>query len=113
MRLVLLKHPSTNSQYPEKNQYSTPKENWPAWAKGIASQRIEGEIGVGDTAHRLIHSPGAGLLADGMVMGLALFGRKCGCAKRKEAWNKRYSYRQHTFSTNGNTEHPTLNVQHP
>jgi hypothetical protein len=71
---------------------AVPNDRWPAWALALATQRIDGEAGVGDTAHRLFHSPGVGLLADGIVAGLAMFRRKCGCTRRQNEWNLKYSY---------------------
>jgi hypothetical protein len=77
-------------------QHSTPKKipynDWPGWARAIASQRIQGEAGVGDTAKRLLETPGVGLMTQGLVAGLALFGKKCGCARRQAEWNSRYNY---------------------
>jgi hypothetical protein len=84
---------SRDGQYIEIGEEPTSKEvNWPAWAKALGTQRIEGEVGVGDTAQRLLHSPGVRILADGIVAGLALFGRKCGCTRRQNEWNLKYSY---------------------
>ena len=65
-----------------------PKE-WPAWARAIAIARAAGEVGVGDTAERMIGKENSDAFKKFYNK---IFGRSCGCAGRKAAWNAQYPY---------------------
>ena len=69
-----------------------PFDQWPAWAKAFAAMKVDGETGVGETAHRLFHWPVASQFSDVVFAGLALFKRGCGCVRRQAEWNDLYPY---------------------
>lgn len=73
-----------------------PYVQWPEWAKAVAWQRRDGEVGVGDTVERLI-TP---MLSKGFRAAFkAVTGMDCGCSRRQEAWNIFYRYGDATDST--------------
>lgn len=59
--------------------------NWPTWAKAVARWRVDGDVGVGDTFHRLAIRVGAENI-------IRWFGIDCGCEGRRDKWNKMYRY---------------------
>jgi len=66
-----------------------PEAQWPFLVKWIAQRRQPGEIGVGDTVHRLFSQFGGNTLSEAYER---LAGRPCGC-KDRQAWlNQRYPY---------------------
>lgn len=64
------------------------KTEWPPWAKALATQKIDSDTGVGDTAERVFGKFG-GTLFNVMIKKL---GMKCGCGERKIDWNREYPY---------------------
>jgi hypothetical protein len=66
-----------------------PKASWPGWANTISLSRKPGDIGVGDTAERLLGIFGGALFKKGFK---TLTGGDCGCSARKESWNQLYRY---------------------
>ncbi len=66
-----------------------PHAQWPYLVRWIAQRRIDGEIGVGDTVHRVFSKFGGTALSEAYER---LAGRPCGC-KDRQAWlNQRYPY---------------------
>jgi hypothetical protein len=66
-----------------------PFSEWPEWAKNLAKARQPGEIGLGDTAARLI---GDVRSARFVYWFTALVGANCGCTERKAWLNLRFPY---------------------
>ena len=66
---------------------SEPVDQWPKWALVIAKFRKPGDVGVGDTFHRIAERFGA----ERVIERLGLKGM-CGCQGRHESWNKQYAY---------------------
>lgn len=64
------------------------RESWPVFIKTIARFQKPGEIGVGDTIHRLI--PGADAFKAWFE---EKFGKTCGCTDRQRWLNARFPYR--------------------
>lgn len=58
---------------------------WPAWAKALAKLRADGDVGVGDTVHRLV-------MGDQVEAMLRTLGVKCGCTDRRKWMNERFEY---------------------
>jgi len=69
-----------------------PFAQWPKWAKALATMKVDGERGVGDTAHRLFHWPVASQFSDVVFAALKLFKQGCGCARRQAEWNAKFPY---------------------
>ena len=65
----------------------SPTSHWPAWAEAIGTKREEGELGVGDTVHRLLGSTGEAL--QGFLKAVHL---PCNCDSRRAEWNLKYPY---------------------
>lgn len=65
-----------------------PLDMWPAWASVVASQRKEGEDGVGDTMARILGTPGLVAQAALKAMGVP-----CRCKHRQGEFNIKYNYR--------------------
>lgn len=62
-----------------------PIKPWPTWAKAVAIFRQQGDIGVGDTFHRLAERFGAEWV-------IKKLGVDCGCSGRRDVWNFSYRY---------------------
>jgi hypothetical protein len=60
----------------------------PAWVSAVAAWRRSGDVGVGDTFHRLAAAVGA----DQVARLIAWFGIDCGCSGRQQQWNEMYPY---------------------
>lgn len=82
--IKIIPTPSAPLPFPPKPKVPA----WPAWAKAIASQKRDGETGVGDTAERVI-GPFGPLFKAAFKK---LFEKDCGCNARKELWNLQYPY---------------------
>lgn len=63
-------------------------DKYPRWVRSIAAWSKPGEIGVGDTFHRIAESIGA----EHLSRLIKWFGIDCGCANRREKWNELYRY---------------------
>ena len=61
---------------------AVPPEQWPVWAKGIATFRTGDDKGVGDTAERNLGIVGEAVEATGKGVG-----GDCGCAAGKAKWD--------------------------
>ena len=68
----------------------TPPSRWPLWALGVKSLSQGGEVGVGDTVHRLATAIGG----QQFKLLMAALHVPCGCDQRREQWNKTFSYGQ-------------------
>jgi hypothetical protein len=66
-----------------------PRDEWPAWVRGVASRRKEGEAGVGDTLARLFNPLGAG---DAYKAMRKMLGMPCSCERDQERLNTLYPY---------------------
>lgn len=60
----------------------------PSWAQAIARWAQPGEMGVGDTFHRLAAKVGANHVS----RLIEWFGIECGCEGRRDLWNALYRY---------------------
>jgi hypothetical protein len=68
---------------------AVPPQKWPFVVRVLASRRQAREVGVGDTAKRLLHRMGA----DGLAwLYEKTTGRDCGCGDRQERLNHLYPY---------------------
>jgi len=61
---------------------------WPLLIRGIARQRIESDIGVGDTVHRILSHMGGNQFEWAMER----LGIDCGCKSGREWLNRAYPY---------------------
>lgn len=78
-----------DGQPPPPPPQPIPEKDWPVWVKGVAKLRQEGEIGVGDTVHRLLTTLGvAWFWQQFMVKMLG----NCNCEARRVALNARHPY---------------------
>lgn len=84
--------PPYNARAAVVKQTPLPFEQWPAFAKAFSLAKIDGEKGVGDTAHRLFNAPVARQISDVVFLGLKLFKTGCGCVRRQAEWNGIYPY---------------------
>jgi len=66
-----------------------PFARWPKWAKFVASQRIAGEPGVGDTVKRLATAAGGEQFK---TIFKFMTGHACRCEDRRADWNRRFAY---------------------
>jgi len=66
---------------------AVPPEQWPVWAKGIATFRTGDDKGVGDTAERNL-----GIVGEAFKATAKALGKDCGCAARKAKWNAMFPY---------------------
>jgi hypothetical protein len=67
-----------------------PRKQWPEWAKRLADDANDNDVGIGDTVERRI---GPAASAAFKTWYRAVFKKTCGCEKRKAEWNARYPYR--------------------
>jgi hypothetical protein len=67
-----------------------PQRVWPVWADLIARLRNAEDKGVGDTVHRKLAAAG-----EAFKLTLQALGVPCGCDRRREEWNRLYSYGDH------------------
>ena len=64
------------------------RDRWPKWAAVVEGLSHPGEVGVGDTVHRLATVVGGEIFRRVM----AAIGVPCGCDQRQELWNKTFPY---------------------
>lgn len=65
------------------------KTEWPAWAKSIALLKNDEDIGVGQTAERVLGPLGGDKFKEWFQK---MTGRPCGCGERRDLWNAQYPY---------------------
>jgi hypothetical protein len=71
---------------------AVPTDQWPIWATAISFFKSGSDIGVGDTAERII---GATNSEEFQLWYKKTFGKSCGCSYRKVLWNTKFPYEQH------------------
>jgi len=82
--------PQRSSHAPQQpSPRPVPRDEWPAWVRGVASRRKEGEAGVGDTLARLFNPLGAG---DAYKAMRKMLGMPCNCERDQERLNTLYPY---------------------
>lgn len=64
------------------------KPEWPRWAQWVYARRQPGEIGIGDTARRLLAQVGG----EQYKLLVRNVGLPCKCAMRQAEWNTKYPY---------------------
>lgn len=74
--------------YTPHHETSTPKGPWPLIIRGIARQRIDSDLGVGDTIERILAKMGGSQFEWVMHR----MGIDCGCGSRKDWLNAVYPY---------------------
>jgi hypothetical protein len=67
--------------------HAVPREQWPAWAKLVASEAEEPDTGVGDTIARKLGIAGELFKSWAKTLGIP-----CGCATRQKRFNAMYPY---------------------
>jgi hypothetical protein len=65
------------------------RQNWPGWARLLATGAAPPDRGLGDTLARRFGGAGEAFKAGFK----ALVGRACGCAERQETLNQKYPFR--------------------
>ena len=68
---------------------AVPREKWPFAVRVLARKAKPGEVGIGDTLHRLIGHLGGDAMAHAFTR---LTGRDCGCSDRAAKLNRLYPY---------------------
>lgn len=74
---------------PPQPPAEVPHDEWPAWVKGLAKWKQEGEVGAGDTVHRLLTTLGAAWVWKTLVVRML---GDCKCEERRAALNAMYPY---------------------
>ncbi len=64
-----------------------PRDQWPGWAKAIATRASPDDKGIGDIAARMI---GDEKSAEFKLWFKSTFGKDCGCTGRQREWNRKY-----------------------
>lgn len=67
-----------------------PRKAWPDWAKRLADDASDEDVGIGDTVERRIGPVASKAFK---TWHRAVFKKDCGCDKRKAEWNAKYPYR--------------------
>ncbi len=70
-----------------KPKPSIPFNDWPMWAKALATRATPEDKGIGDVVARTIGPEASGAFKAFYEM---TFGKPCGCNGRQKLWNTKY-----------------------